>query len=148
MTASRQRPASHEEIADRLHSTAIHVLRLVRVQDAASGIGPGQLSALSVLVFGGPMSLNALAAAEQVRPPTMSRIVDALERARLAQRRIDPKDRRAVLIEPTQKGTALLHAGRKRRVAFLAGYLAHLSPAELARLDQSLTAIQKALRRK
>jgi DNA-binding MarR family transcriptional regulator len=139
--------AWHEEISDRLHSTAIHVLRLVRGQDAATGIGPAQLSALSVLVFGGPMSLNALAAAEQVRPPTMSRIIDALEKARLAQRRPDPKDRRAVLIEPTPKGSALLHAGRKRRVAFLSGYLEGLSPAELARLDQSLTAIQRVLRR-
>jgi DNA-binding MarR family transcriptional regulator len=139
--------AWHAEIADRLHSTAIHVLRLVRGQDAATGIGPAQLSALSVLVFGGPMSLNALAAAEQVRPPTMSRIIDALEKARLAQRRPDPKDRRAVLIEPTPKGSALLHAGRKRRVAFLSGYLEGLSPAELARLDQSLTAIQRVLRR-
>lgn len=141
-------PARHEEIADRLHSTAIHVLRLVRGQDAATGIGPAQLSALSVLVFGGPMSLNALAAAEQVRPPTMSRIIDALEKARLAQRHPDPKDRRAVLIEATQKGSALLHAGRKRRVTFLSGYLEGLSPAELARLDQSLTAIQRVLRRK
>ena len=68
-----------ENLADRLHSTAIHLLRLVRVQDAATGIAPARLSALSVLVFGGPMSLNQLAQAEQVRPPTMSRIVDALE---------------------------------------------------------------------
>src|SRR5215467_7494641 len=101
-----------ENLADRLHSAAIHILRLVRGQDAATGVGPAQLSALSVLVFGGPLSLNALARAEQVRPPTMSRIVDALEAQGLARRRTNERDRRAVLIETTSRGSAVLRAGR------------------------------------
>ena len=137
---------SRETIAERLHSTAIHLLRLVRVQDAAAGIGPAQLSAMSVIVFGGPASLNDLASAEQVKPPTMSRIVDALEAAGLAHRRINQRDRRAVLIEATEKGVSLLREGRRRRVKFLAGKLARLSPGELARLDRALSALQKALR--
>jgi len=136
-----------EEIADRLHSTAIHVLRRVRAQDAASGIGPARLSALSVVVFGGPISLNDLAAAEQVRPPTMSRIVDALEAAGLARRRSNQEDRRAVLIEATARGTAVLRAGRRRRVKFLAAHLAGMSPSQLAELDRSLQAVQKVLQR-
>jgi len=74
------------ETADKLHSAAIHLLRRLRVRDRESGIGPAQLSALSVLVFGGPRSLGELADAEQVRPPTMSRIVSGLERARLVKR--------------------------------------------------------------
>src|SRR5215467_4818593 len=90
-----------EDLADRLHSAAIHLLRLVRVQDTASGLGPARLSALSVIVFGGPVSLNDLARAEQVRPPTMSRIVDALEAAGLVHRLPNKRDRRAVLIETT-----------------------------------------------
>jgi len=136
-----------EEIADRLHSTAIHVLRRVRAQDAASGIGPARLSALSVIVFAGPISLNELAAAEQVRPPTMSRIVDALEAAGLARRRLNQEDRRAVRIEATPKGTAVLNAGRKRRVRFLAAHLAGMNPSQLAELDRSLQAVQKILQR-
>ena len=135
-----------EQLADRLHSTAIHLLRLVRVEDSAAGIGPAQLSAMSVLVFGGAMSLNDLARAEQVKPPTMSRIVDALETVGLARRRVNPTDRRAVIIEATEKGAALLRQGRKRRVRFLARYLARLSAAELAGLDRALNSIQKALR--
>src|SRR5215475_2178440 len=67
-------------IGDRLHSAAIHLLRRLRVRDLESGVGPAQLSALSVLVFGGPRSLGELANAEQVRAPTMSRIVNGLER--------------------------------------------------------------------
>src|SRR5258705_3126399 len=76
------------EVADRLHSAAIHLLRFARKEDVLSGEGPARLSALSVLVFGGPMTLGQLASAEQVKPPTMSRIVAGMERSRLPK--IDP----------------------------------------------------------
>jgi len=81
-----------ERVADSLHSLAIHLLRMVRVEDAASGVAPARLSALSVIVFGGPISLKDLARAEQVRPPTMSRIIDALDSAGLARRKPNPRD--------------------------------------------------------
>ena len=134
-----------ESLADRLHSTAIHLLRLVRVQDSATGIAPARLSALSVLVFGGPMSLNRLAQAEQVRPPTMSRIVDALELEGLARRTTDKRDRRAVVIEATEKGTAILWQGRKRRVKFLAKHLSRLSEVERQQIADAIQAIQNAM---
>jgi DNA-binding MarR family transcriptional regulator len=134
-----------EELADELHSTAIHLLRRVRMQDAAGGISPARLSALSVIVFGGPVSLNDLAQAEQVRPPTMSRIVNALEAAGLARRSLNEQDRRAVLIEATGRGIATLRQGRSRRVKFLASYLSRLNSAELADLELALNAIRKAL---
>ncbi|HEY2114806.1 MAG TPA: MarR family transcriptional regulator [Candidatus Angelobacter sp.] len=134
-----------EDLADRLHSAAIHLLRQVRAEDAATGIAPARLSALSVLVFGGAMSLNDLARAEQVRPPTMSRIVDALESAGLARRTVNPQDRRAIVIEATQKGTAILWQGRKRRVKFLAKRLSHLSEAERKQIESAVQAIQKAM---
>jgi len=136
-----------EELADRLHSTAIHLLRQVRVQDVASGLAPARLSALSVLVFGGAMSLNDLARAEQVRPPTMSRIVDALESANLVRRTANPQDRRAVVLEATEKGTAILWQGRKRRVKFLAKHLSRLTEAERHKIDDAIKAIQKAMAR-
>jgi DNA-binding MarR family transcriptional regulator len=112
-----------EAVADRLHSAAIRLLRRLRLQDAAMGIGPAQASALSVLVFGGPMSLKELARAEQVRPPTMSRVVRGLERAKLVERRIASDDRRRITLAPTPNGHALLQQGRRRRVALLAGGL-------------------------
>jgi len=92
------------ETADRLHSAAIHLLRRLRVRDRESGVGPAQLSALSVLVFGGPRSLGELADAEQVRPPTMSRIVAGLERAGLVKRR-KTEDGRRVRLEASARGT-------------------------------------------
>jgi DNA-binding MarR family transcriptional regulator len=134
-----------EDLADRLHSAAIHLLRQVRAEDAATGIAPARLSALSVLVFGGAMSLNDLARAEQVRPPTMSRIVDALESAGLARRTANPQDRRAIVLEATAKGTAILWQGRKRRVKFLAKRLLRLSEAERKQIELAVQAIQKAM---
>ncbi len=134
-----------EQLADRLHSIAIRLLRMVRVQDAASGVAPARLSALSVIVFGGPISLKDLARAEQVRPPTISRIIDALEKAGLAQRKLNPGDRRAVMIEATAKGQRVLREGRRRRVQFLARHLGRLSAKELEQVDSALDSIQKAL---
>src|SRR3984885_15510983 len=89
--------------ADRLHSAAIHLLRRLRKQDAASGVGPAQLSALSVLVFSGPRTLGELAAAEQVKPPTMSRIVAGLHRSRLIEITRDSEDSRRMHIRASAK---------------------------------------------
>src|SRR5437588_7367070 len=88
-------------LSDRLHSTAIHLLRRVRKQDVATGEGPARLSALSVLVFGGPKTLGELATAEQVKPPTMSRIVAGLARSQLVEITADPHDARRLHIRAT-----------------------------------------------
>ncbi len=124
-------------LADQLHSASIHLLRGVRRVDAQSGLPPAQLSALSVIVFGGPLSLGALAGAEQVRPPTMTRIVDALEAAGLVTRRPDPADARAVLpSRPRAPARRLLAEGRRRRVEALAERLRALDDGERAALPR------------
>jgi DNA-binding MarR family transcriptional regulator len=123
------------ETADRLHSAAIRLLRLVRSEDAQSGIGPAQLSALSVLVFGGAKTVSELATLEQVRPPTMSRIVDGLVRKKLVQRVEDEADRRTVRVSTTAKGEKLMLAGKERRVKALAARFGALAAAELKTLD-------------
>ena len=135
------------EVADRIHSVAIHLLRQVRKQDAAAGVGPAQLSALSVLVFGGPITLGKLAEAEQVKPPTMSRIVTGLERNRLAEREVDAKDSRLVQVRATAKGARLLHEGRRRRIEYLARNLDFLSVRELETLKAAVEVLQRALER-
>lgn len=132
MTPSRARPQrpSPADLADRLHSAAIHLLRAVRREDAASDLSGPRLSAMSVIVFAGPVTLGQLAAAEQVRPPTMTRLVNALEADGLVVRHADPSDARVTRIRPTARGRALLEAGRARRVAALARPLADLSVDE------------------
>src|SRR6266446_4761359 len=133
------------ETADRLHSAAIHLLRRLRVRDRESGVGPAQLSALSVLVFGGPRSLGELADAEQVRPPTMSRIVAGLERAGLVRRHAT-EDGRRVRLEASAKGTRILQERRKRRVESLAKTLALLSEKERQQLGQLTVLLQQVIR--
>ncbi len=132
-------------LANRLHSAAIHLLRRVRKQDVATGEGPARLSALSVLVFGGPKTLGELAAAEQVKPPTMSRIVAGLARSRLVAITADPGDARRMRIRATAKGTRLLHKGRQLRIADLAAHLDSLSPQELAELGASVEILRRLL---
>jgi DNA-binding MarR family transcriptional regulator len=133
------------ETADELHSVAIHLLRRLRVRDRESGIGPAQLSALSVLVFGGPRSLGELADAEQVRPPTMSRIVAGLQRLRLVRRHAT-EDGRRMRLEATPKGVSLMWEGRKRRVESLAKALAALPENDREQLRGALKLIQQVVR--
>jgi DNA-binding MarR family transcriptional regulator len=134
------------ETADRLHSAAIHLLRRLRVRDRETGVGPAQLSALSVLVLGGgPRSLGELADAEQVRPPTMSRIVTSLVRAGLV-RRGKTEDGRRVRLEATAKGTRTLQEGRRRRVESLAQALSSLSSEDREKLRESIDHLEKVIR--
>lgn len=141
------RDRSVEQVADRLHSAAIHLLRRVRKQDTATGEGPARLLALSVLVFGGPMNLGQLAAAEQVRPPTMTRIVTGLEKNGLAERVSDSADARRVQIRATPKGARLMQRGRKARIEYLARQLAQLTRDELSTLGEAVEVLQRLLQR-
>jgi len=134
-------------LSDRLHSAAIHLLRRVRKQDIASGEGPARLSALSVLVFGGAKTLGELATAEQVKPPTMSRIVAGLARSRLVTITADAHDARRMQIRSTAKGTRLLQKGRQLRIAYLASHLSSLTPEELIKLDEGVEILQRLLER-
>jgi DNA-binding MarR family transcriptional regulator len=132
-------------VADHLHSAAIHLLRRVRKQDIATGEGPARLSALSVLVFGGPKTLKELAAAEQVKPPTMSRIVSGLKRSRLVEIAHDPEDARRMRITATAKGTRLLQKGREMRIAYLASQLGRLTAAELSQVGEAVEILRRLL---
>ena len=121
-----------QALADQLHSAAIHLLRQLRKEDDASGLSAPRLSALSVVVFGGPLTLGELARAEQVKPPTMTRIVTGLEKEGLVKRKGDRGDRRLTRIEATPKGQKVLFAGRARRVEKLAIAVRRMEKKELA----------------
>lgn len=140
------KPPSREEVARRVHSAALHLMRYVRAQDIALGVPPAQLSALSVIVFGGKTSLSELAKAEQVRPPTMSRIIDALVRDGLVKRETDEADRRSIIITATEKGTRIMHEGRCRREKRLLELLQPLRREEIELLDRASEILAKELR--
>jgi DNA-binding MarR family transcriptional regulator len=134
-----------DAVADRLHSAAVHLLRRLRVEDEALGISAPRLSALSVLVFGGPQRIGDLARIEQVEPPTMTRLVDGLERDGYVIRSPDPDDARAVQVVATDRGRAALLEGRRRRVAAFSTLLATLPPRELGLLARGVVALERAL---
>ena len=129
-------------LADQLHSAAIQLLRHLRWQDDATGISAPRLSTLSVVVFGGPLTLGQLAAAEQVRPPTMTRIVTGLEKDGLVTRQGDARDGRLTQIHATARGRKVLAAGRARRVETLAASVNGLSKRELAELDRGVRVLK------
>jgi DNA-binding MarR family transcriptional regulator len=129
------------QIADRLHSTAIHLLRKLRVSDTEAGVAPAQLSALSVLVFGGAMTLGHLAEIEQVTAPSMSRTIDELERKELVRRARDKRDRRVVYAVATREGKRMLDQARQRRLHTLAQALAQLTNDKRDALSSALDTI-------
>src|ERR671935_1192385 len=135
------------EAADRFHSAAIHALRHVRREDPATGLSAARLSALSVLVFGGPRTLGELAAAEHVKPPTMTRIARALEEDGLVRREADPTDGRVVRLHATAEGERVLWDGRRRRVANLAQLLTKLEPKEVELVREAAELVERALGR-
>lgn len=137
------------QVAATLNSAAIHLLRGLAPVDRLSGLSSARLSALSVVHFGGPQSLASLAAAEDVTPATMTRLVDGLEADGLVEREVDPADRRRVRITATRRGAELMEVARQRRVEAIAAALGTLAPGErqsLAEAAPLLAALAPLLR--
>jgi DNA-binding MarR family transcriptional regulator len=127
--------------AAQLNSGAIHLLRGLRRVDEAAGLTPARLSALSVLVFGGPCTLGRLAEIEDVAGPTMTRIVDGLSDLGLAERSTHPLSGRAVLISATPPGTELMQAAAQRRHRAIDAAMARLSARDRAALNRAAPAL-------
>ncbi len=137
--------SSKTEVADRLHSAAIHLLRRIRKVDEASGLSAARLSALSVLVFGGPTTVGGLARAEHVSAPTMSRLVSGLERDGFVVREAAEDDARAVRVRATPKGRRTLVQGRERRVTELVHLLEDVSADEVRTLGSAADIVERVL---
>jgi DNA-binding MarR family transcriptional regulator len=136
---------SQADIANRLHSVAIHLLRRVRQEDALTGLAPARLSALSVIGFGGPCTVTDLAEAEQVAVPTISRIVAALVAQGLVERQTDTHDRRTIHLVATPRGMDVLREGQRRRTAQLGTMLAQLTSPEQATIAEATTLMERIL---
>lgn len=133
----------HRQTGDRLHSAAIRLLRWLREADRTSPLPAARLSALSVIVHRGPLSLKALADLEQVRPPTMSHIVGKLVDGGLVRRERNPDDRRSVSIRATAQGRWLLEEGRRQRMRLLDRALAELDEDEWAALEAGVEVLER-----
>jgi DNA-binding MarR family transcriptional regulator len=144
VTSPKREPAALA-LADQIHSAAIHLLRHLRKEDDASGLSAPRLSALSVVVFGGPVTLGQLARAEQVKPPTMTRIVTGLENDGMVRKEGDKRDKRLTRIYATPKGRKVLMAGRARRVELLARAVENLSARQLADLRRGALLLRELI---
>ena len=138
----RQGVTGVSELADRLHSVAIHLLRGLRRTDVQTGVSAAQLSVLSVLM-GGPRTVGELAAAEQVQMPTMSKLLRDMEAARLVKRERDEEDRRVVRVAWTARGASALRHGRELRISRLSREVAALPMAEQQVLAQALGIVER-----
>jgi len=127
--------------ASDLNSAAIHLLRALRATDRAAGLTPARLSALSVLVFGGPSPLGRLARTEDVAGPTMTRIVDGLCDLGLAERRPHPDGGRLVLVAATAEGERVMRAARQARIDTIVAALRALPAADRAAIAAASPAL-------
>jgi DNA-binding MarR family transcriptional regulator len=117
------------ELASRLRLAVTRLHRRLR-QHAAGGLTQTQASALASIGQLGSPTLGALAARESVQPPSMTRIVGALDELGHVSRVIDPADRRVARVTLTAQGHEVLHRSRSLKNAFLAQQLHRLSPDE------------------
>jgi DNA-binding MarR family transcriptional regulator len=130
------------EVAGRLRLSTTRLARILRQQDQL-GLTPTLSAALATIAREGPLTLGALAASEQVAPPTITRVVGKLEAAGLVHRRPDPRDGRVSRVELSAAGRLQLETGRTRRTAWLATRLRELPAEDLVRLEEAAGVLER-----
>ena len=136
-------PASDTALASELRATITRLARRLRNQRADESMSIGRLATLGTLDRHGPLTPGELAAHERVQPPSMTRIVAALEDAGLVTRTDHPTDRRQVLVALSPAGKALLREDRRRRDAWLAQRMRELDPEDLVVLRQAAAVLNR-----
>ena len=114
-------------------------------QQAGTGLGPSQVSALASLERHGPLTPSELAEIERIQRPSATRIVARLEEAELVERVVDPTDRRSFTVGINAVGRALMNKLRTRKNAYLAKRLRGLDEADLATLDRAAEILEDLL---
>ena len=105
-------------------------------------ITPAHLRALRTLRRHGTMRLSELSDHLHIAPRSTTEVVDALEARDLVRRRADPGDRRATLVEVTERGTDVLAAIRDTRGTEAVRVFGRLSPPDRAELARLLTQLR------
>jgi DNA-binding MarR family transcriptional regulator len=129
-------------LAARLRLGVTRLARRLR-QEAEPGITPSMLAALSSVDRYQPVTMRDLCAAEQVQPPSMTRIVAALVDAGLVTREADPADGRVAWVRLTPEGRRLLERSRRRKEAYLARSIRSLDPGELRALEEATAVLER-----
>jgi DNA-binding MarR family transcriptional regulator len=135
-------PVDAPALAARLRLGVTRLARRLR-QEAEAGVTPSMLSALSSAERQGSLTMRELCHAEQVQPPTMTRIVAALVEAGLVHREADPTDGRVAWVTLTPEGRRLLERSRRRKEAYLAKALGLLEQDELRTLEDAAGILER-----
>ncbi len=130
-------------LASELRTTVMRLARRLRNQRTDTSLSLGQLAALGSLGRHGPLTPGELATHERVQPPSMTRILTALEAAGLVSRTDHPTDRRQVLVAVSPSGEALLRDDRKRRDAWLATRMRDLPPEDVEALRRAADVLRR-----
>jgi DNA-binding MarR family transcriptional regulator len=142
-TPTSQRQADVDLVA-RLRVTAMRLARRIR-RESGDDITPSQLAILGTVERYGPLTLGAIAEAEGVQPPTVTRVVGWLEDEKLVKLSPSTEDKRAKVATITAKGTKRLERIRSNRNAWLACRLDELTPEDRVALQQALPVLEKLL---
>jgi DNA-binding MarR family transcriptional regulator len=129
-------------LAPRLRSAVTRLNRRLR-STSLGDTSPAQASALAMIARLGAPALHELATAEQVRPPSMTRIIDALERDGFVERSVDGSDRRSLRVTLTASGRRELSRIRNRKTAFLEARLAGLDEADRLAIARALDILER-----
>ena len=130
-------------LASELRMSVMRLARRLRAERVDTSVSITQLAALATLDRHGPLTPGELATHERVQPPSMTRIVAALEAAGLVTRTDHPTDGRQVLLAPSVHGKSLLRAERRRRDAWLARRLRELDPEDVAVLRRAAVVLER-----
>ncbi len=135
---------AEDEVAARLRLAVTRLHRRLR-QQGAGDLTQSQASALASIERLGSPTLGALAARESVRPPSMTRIVGALEELGYVSRVTDSNDRRVARVTLSTEGQRILEHNRSAKNAFLAQQLHRLEPGERLALADLTNLLERLL---
>lgn len=142
-----QQTESDAGLATALRISVSRLARRLRAERLAKGLEPGlsdtQLAALAALERHTAMSPGELAEHEKVQPPSMTRVITALEERGLVTRQAHATDRRQVVLTVTDHGRSVVQQSRRLREAWLAQRLRELTPQERQTLRAAAPILEK-----
>ena len=137
-------PLPISELAAHLRIVVMRLQRRLRAE-AGDELSPTLVAALVSIERHGPLTLGRLAELERVTPPSITRVVAALERDGLVRREVDEHDRRVSRVAVTPEGERLLQQSRTRKAAYLARRLERLDDGDLAAVREALPILERLL---
>lgn len=139
----KELPPGHAELASALRLSLLRAARRLRSQRVNTAATLSQLSALATVCKSGPLSAGEIAAIERVQPPSMTKILAALEQSGWVERSSSPEDRRQSIIAITPAGRDLLAAETRARDEWLAKRLVEFSDEDLRKLSAAVEVLDR-----